>query len=155
VLVGTVPQLEPHGDDDIDVMVLAPPGGDDPRIELVSTAPTELGHTTGTIIAVGDDAAADPEIAEATRRLARLLGAHIVGSANAAATGLIPPGAVVSRNAPLNPDLCIAIGAPAIDLAGSSSLVRIGSTSGKGVDCALGGPIAPQLAELLRVLEER
>lgn len=155
VLVGAAPALDPHGDDDIDVLVLATPGGADPRIELVTTAPAELAHTAGTLIAIGDEAARDPEIAQATRRLARVLGAHIVGSAQAAATGLVAAGAVVSRNAPLNPELCIAIGSPAIDLAGSSSLVRIGATGGKGVDYALGGPIAAQLGELVRALEER
>ena len=112
-------------------------------------------HTTGTVIAIGDEAARDPEIASATRRLARVIGATIVGSASAAATGLIAPGAVASRNAPLTPDLCIAIGSPAIDIAGSSSLVKIGATVAKGPDPVLAGPIAPQLVELIRALEER
>lgn len=155
VLIGAAPRLAAHGEDDIDVMVLSPPGGADPRIELVSTAPAELTHTTGTLIAISDAAAAEPDIARATQRLARVLGAHVVGSASAASAGAVGPGAVIDRGAPLAPGLCVAIGGPAIDVAGAASLVRIGSTGGKGVDGALTGPIASNLAELARVLEGR
>lgn len=155
VTIGAAPRLAVHGDDDIDVMVLSPPGGADPRIELVSTAPAELAHTTGTLIAISDDAADEPDIARAAQHLARVLGAHIVGSASAASAGAVDPGAVIERGAPLAPGLCVAIGVPAIDVAGAASLVRIGSTGGKGVDGALAGPIASSLAELARVLEGR
>jgi hypothetical protein len=155
VLVGAAPRLEVHGDDDIDVMVLTPPGGADPRVELVGTQPAALGHTTGTLIAISDDAAAEPDIARAAQRLAKVLGAHVVGSAAAAAAGAIDPGAVIERGAPLAPGLCVAVGIPAIDVAGAASLVRVGSAGGKGVDGALTGPIAPSLAELARVLEGR
>jgi hypothetical protein len=79
----------------------------------------------------------------------------VVGSASAASTGVVRPGAVVERGAPLAPELCVAIGAPAVDVAGSASLVRIGSSGGKGVDGALSGPIALNLVELARVLEDR
>jgi electron transfer flavoprotein alpha subunit len=154
-LIGAAPRLDTHGDDDIDVMVLTPPGGADPGIELAGTAPAELVHTIGTIIALGDEAASDPEIARATRELASALGAHIVGSASAASAGVVGPGAVIERGAPLAPELCVAIGQPAIDVAGSASLVRIGSAAGKGVDGALSGPIAANLVELTRALEAR
>jgi hypothetical protein len=143
------------GDDDIDVMVLELPGGGDPRIELASSAPAELIHTTGTLIAIGDDAAGDPEIARATARLAKALGAHVVGSAQAANAGVVGPGAVVERGVPLAPELCVAIGATAIDVAGSASLVRIATSGGKGVDGALTGSIATHLGELARALENR
>jgi electron transfer flavoprotein alpha subunit len=155
VLIGAAPRLATHGEDDIDVMVMSPPGGADPRIELVSTAPAELAHTTGVLIAIGDDAAAEPEIARATQRLAKVLGAQVVGSASAASAGVVGPGAVLEHDAPLAPALCVTIGVPAIDLAGAASLVRVGSAGGKGVDGALTGPIAPNLAELARVLEGR
>jgi len=155
VLVGAAPRPEIHGDDDIDVMVLVLHGGADPRIELVSTAPAELVHTTGTIIAIGDDAASDPEIAQATQRLARVLGAHVVGSACAASAGVVASGAVLEPGAPLAPELCVSIGLPPIDLAGSTSLVRIGTAGGKGVDGALTGPVAANLGELARLLEDR
>jgi electron transfer flavoprotein alpha/beta subunit len=155
VLVGSAPRAARHGDDDIDVMVLELPGGIDPRIELASTAPAELCHTTGTLVAIGDDAACDPEIAKAAQRLAEVLGAHVVGSAAAATAGVVGPGAVLERDAPLIPELCVAIGLPPIDLAGSASLVRVGTAGGKGVDGALTGPIAANLGELARLLEDR
>ncbi|HEU4730793.1 MAG TPA: hypothetical protein VFT22_23015 [Kofleriaceae bacterium] len=155
VLVGTGPRLAPHTDEDIDVMVLALPGGADPRIELASSAPAELVHTTGTLIAIDDDAARDPDIAIATQRLARVMGAHVVGSTHAASAGVVGPGAVVEHGAPLTPELCVAVGRPAIDVAGSASVVRIGSTGGKGIDGALAGPIAANLGELARTLEGR
>jgi len=154
-LIGAAPRLDVHGDDDIDVMVLSLPGGADPSIELAGSAPAELVHIIGMIIALGDEAANDPEIARATQQLATTLGAHVVGSARAATTGVVRPGAVVERGAPLAPELCVAIGLPAIDVAGSASLVRIGSSGGKGVDGALTGPIAANLVELGRVLEDR
>jgi len=157
VLVGAAPRLAPHGDDDIDVLVIAVPGGGDPRVELAGTAPAETAHRLGPVIAIGDDAAADPEIAKATRRLARALGAQIVGGPRAAATGVVDSGAVVERHAPLAPELCVAVGAPALDLAGAASLVRVGGGGGstKHVDCALSGPIATRLDELARALEDR
>ncbi len=154
-LVGAAPRLEPHGDDDIDVMMLAPPGGADPRIELVGTQPASLARTTGTLIAISDDAAADPQVARAAHRLAHVLGGHVVGSAATAETAALEPGALIERGAPLAPALCVAVGIPAIDVAGAASLVRIGSTGGKGVDGALGGPIASNLVELARALEDR
>lgn len=155
VLIGAGPQLPAHGEDDIDVMVLAPPGGADPRIELVGTAPAEPAHTTGALVAIGDEAATEPDIARAAQRLARALGATVVGSAHAASAGAVGAGAVIERDAPLAPALCVAVGAPAIDVAGAASLVRIGGANGKGGDAALTGAIAPQLAELARALEGR
>jgi hypothetical protein len=155
VMVGAAPRLAPHSEDDIDVMVLAPPGGADPRIELIGTAPAEIAHTMSPLIAIGDEAAVEPDIARATQRLARAMGAYVVGSARAAAAGVIGPGAVVEPDAPLAPALCIEVGAPAIDVAGAASVVRIGGAGGKGIDGALTGAIGPNLAELARLLEDR
>ena len=155
LLVGAAPRLDAHGDDDIDVLVVSVPGGGDPRIELAGTAAAPLAQTTGPLIAIGDAAAANPEIAKATRRLALALGAPIVGSAKAAAAGVVGADGVLARGAPVIPDLCVSVGAPSIDLAGSASLVRIGSAGGKGVDAALSGPIAGHLGELARLLEDR
>jgi hypothetical protein len=155
VLVGAAPRSDGPGDDDIDVMVLAVAGGADPRIELAGTAPAEIVHTTGPLIAIGDDAASDPDIAKATRRLAQAIGAQVVGSAHAASAGVVGPGAVIERGAAVTPELCVAIGLPSIDVAGSTSLVRIGTGGGKGVDGALTGPVASNLGELARLLEAR
>jgi hypothetical protein len=156
-LIGMAPRLDPHGDDDIDVLVLSPPGGADPSIELASTAPAEILYTTGTIVAIDDEAARDPEIASATQRLARVLGAHVVGSAAAASAGVVGAGAALEHDAPLAPEQCIVVGLPAIDVAGAAGLVHIGPPAGKSmsVDGALSGPIAANLDELARALEDR
>jgi len=154
-LFGAAPPVELPGDDDIDVMVLSPPGAADPTIELAGTAPAELAYSAGTVLAIGDDAASDPQIAKAALRLARLLGAPVTGSAAAASAGVVEPGAVVERGQALAPELCIAVGLPAIDIAGSTSLIRVGTAGGKGVDAQLTGPIAANLGELARVLEGR
>jgi hypothetical protein len=154
-LIGAAPRLPTHSDDDIDVMLLAPPGGADPRIELVSTAPAELVHTTGAVVAISDEAAVEPDIARAAQRLARALGAHLVGGAHAASAGAIGAGAVIAADAALAPALCVAIGTGEIDVAGAASLVRVGAAGGKGIDGALTGSIGPHLAELARTLEGR
>jgi electron transfer flavoprotein alpha subunit len=154
-LIGAAPRLEAHCEDDIDVMVLPSTGGGDPAIELAGTSPAELAHTTGTLIVIGDDAVGEPEVVKGAQRLAGLLGANVVGSPLAASAGVVGAGAIIDRGAPLAPELCIAIGVPAIDIAGSASVVRIATSGGKGVDAALTGPIATSLLELNRALGER
>lgn len=154
-MIGAAPRLASHSEDDIDVMVLFQPGGADPRIELVASAPAELAHTTGAVVAISDEAAVEPDLARAAQRLARALGAHLVGGAHAASAGAVESGAVIAPDAALAPALCVAIGADEIDVAGAASLVRVGAAGGKGVDGALTGPIGPNLAELARALEGR
>jgi hypothetical protein len=153
VLIGAT-RATGAGDDDIDIVVLAIPGGADTRIELASSAPAELVHTSGTVVAIDDEVAADPQAMRAATRLAGMLGAHVVGGVGAARSGTISPGAVVDRNTPLAPELCIAIGSPAIDVAGAASLIRIGTGVSKGADGALPGVVGVALAELVRALEE-
>ena len=143
------------GDEDIDLSVLVFPGGADQRIELAGHGSAELAHTLGPIIALGDDAAADSETVTAARRLAKQLGAQLVGGPAAVRTGAVAPGAVVDRHTPLAPELCIAVGSIALDLAGSTSLIRIGPSSGKGVEGALStGTLAETLSELSAALED-
>jgi len=154
-LIGSAPRLAPHSDDDIDVMVLAPAGAADARIELVGSAPAALVHTTGAVIAIGDDAAGDPEIARAAAQLAAALGASVVGSAAAATAGAVASGAVLPPGAALAPALCVTIGVPPVDLAGATSVVQIAAAGGTGGDATLNGPIAPNIAELARALEGR
>jgi hypothetical protein len=143
------------GDDDIDLVVLAMPGAADPRIELAGSAPAELAHTRGAIIAIDDEHAKDTRVVGQARRLAHLLGAHLVGGPAAVRAEAIEPNAVVDRTTPLAPELCITIGTPAIDLAGASSLIRIGAPAGKTSDGALPGLAEVALAELVRALEDR
>ena len=154
VLIGAAPRVEIHGDDDIDMMVLALAGGADPRIELASTTPAALIHTLGTLVAIGDDAANDPEIVKATQRLARVLGAQVVGGAFVASAGVIEAGAVMAHGAALAPEMCVAIGHPAIDLAGAASKVTIGA-SDKAAGGGLLAGVAASLGELAQMLEER
>lgn len=140
-------------DDDVDLVVLVLPGGGDVRIELAGTAPAEVAHTTGVVVALGDDAAADPAVAKDAARLAAKLGAPLVGSAQAARSGAIATGGVIERNAPFAAELCIAIGAANLDLSGATSVVRLSSTAVKHADGALTGSIAQNLADVLRTLE--
>ena len=140
VLVGATPPTT-VGDDDIDIVVLAMPGGGDNRIEIAGVTPAEVTHGNGTIVAIDDASAADAQIMGAATRLASLLGAPVVRSAGT----------------PLAPELCIAIGSPSIDLAGASSLIRIGpvprGAAGKNVDGAI-DLSGPALVELVKALEE-
>lgn len=153
VLVGASRAEPGRGDEDIDLVVLVSPGGADPRIEVAGTAPAELKHTGAAIVALGDDVAHEPEVIRGAKRLARLLGAHLVGGTAAAKSGAVAASAAVERGAALAPELCVAIGTPSIDLAGASALVRIGTAGGKGVDGALPGPAGASLDELVRTLE--
>ena len=152
-MIGTHP-VQRTGDDDIDLVVLVFPAASDTRIELAgSTAATELPHALGPLIAIGDDVAGDAELVANVRRIARQLGAQIIGGPSAVRAGAVAPACAIDRATPLAPELCIAVGAVALDLAGSTSLVRVGPSSGKNVDGALSGPPAANVAELARVLE--
>lgn len=152
-MIGTG-RAKPSGDEDIDLVVLVFPGAADPRIEPVGSSSAELAHTLGPIVALGDDAAADPDTVAAAKHLAKLLGAHVVGGPSAVRAGAVAPAAVVDRHTPLAPELCIAVGSIALDLAGSTHLVRVGPSSGKGVEGALSaGTPGENLVELARALE--
>ncbi len=140
-------------DDDADLVVLLIPGGSDARIELAGQTAAEVAHTSGAMIAIGDDVANDPAIARDARQLAALLGAPIVGTATAARSGAVSPGGVIDRNSPLAPEVMIAIGNVNVDLAGSTSLIRITPNPGKQVDGALTGPVGGSLSELVDALK--
>jgi len=153
VLVGVAPPPV-FADDDADFTSLAF-ANLETRLELVGAVPAELEHAR-VMIAIGDDVLAEPELADSTRRLAALLGARVIGHPAAVRAGMIGPGDVVDRNAPLAPDLCVVVGSPAIDLAGATSVVRIGGSGAtKHVDGALPGLAGVGLVELVRALEAR
>lgn len=152
VLVGTA-RVEPgRGDEDIDLVVLAASGGGDPRIELAGSSAAEITHAAA-IVAIGDDVAADPGVVRGAARLARVLGAHVVGGVAAAKAGIVLPGAVLERGAPVSPTICVAVGTTTLDLAGAAALIRIATNGGKGGDGALTGPADANLDELARILE--
>ena len=70
-------------------------------------------------------------------------------------SGLYGLGTKIAPDTALAPALCVAIGTDEVDVAGATSLVRVGAAGGKGVDGALTGSIGPNLAELARALEGR
>jgi electron transfer flavoprotein alpha subunit len=140
------------GDEDIDMVVLAFPNATDGRLEIAGNQPVELVHTLGPVIAIGDDVAGDADVVNGAKRLAKQLGAQIVGSPSAVRAGAVAPALVIERHTPLAPDLCIAVGSISLDLAGSTNLVRIGPSSGKNVEGALTGAPSASLAELTSTL---
>lgn len=151
VMVGGA-QAPLTADDDADLVVLVIPGGSDDRIDLVSTSVAEVAHTSGAMVALGEDVAGDGAIARDARQLAALLGAPIVGNAAAARGGAVSAGGIIEKNSPLAPEVMIAIGNANLDLAGSTSLIRITPNPGKQVDGALTGPIGGSLSELVEAL---
>lgn len=152
-LVGRASET-PRGDDDVDVVVLAIPGGGDDRVELAGSAPAEVLHTSGAVVALGDEAAKDPKVVANAKILAQRLGAILIGGAEAARAGVLPAGAVVERTTPLAPDLCVMIGAAQVDISGAASLIKIGAQPGKYVDGALPGTVDLGLAALVERLED-
>jgi len=150
-LIGGVHTVIP-GEDDVDRVVLMAPSSADPRVELVGTSAAEVAHTGGVLVAIGDEVATEPAIARDAARLAALLGAPLAGGPGAIRAGAVVPGGVVDRGTALAPELCVIVGNVSLDLGGATSLVRIGSAGGKGVDGALAGPIDQSLADLCRVL---
>ena len=153
VLVGATPPPV-LADDDADFTSLAF-ANVETRVQLTGTSVAELAHAR-VMIALGDDVLAEPDLADSARRLATLLGGRVIGHPAAVRAGVIGPGDVVDRNAPLAPELCVVVGSPSIDLAGSTSVVRIGGTgTAKHVDGDLPGLAGFGLAELVRVLEAR
>lgn len=153
-LIGTGP-LREDADANIDCVLLVAPGGADGRVDVVGAQLAELAHTEAVVVAIGDDAIGDAATLASARRLATLLGAPLVGSAAAARAGAIEAGAVIERTTPLAPELCIAIGNAMLDLAGTTSLIRIAASERRGVEAALVGPVAENLAALVAALEAR
>jgi electron transfer flavoprotein alpha subunit len=142
-LIGRAPHVG-RCDEDVDLTVIAAPGGPDPRIELAGTAPAQVVQTAGALVALGEDVAQDAQIAADARRLASRLGGQLVGGAAAPR---------VEQSTPLAPELCVAIGSAELDLAGATGVIRIGAPAGKTVDGALPGVPSVGLAELLKHLE--
>ncbi|HEY5950165.1 MAG TPA: hypothetical protein VIV40_31935 [Kofleriaceae bacterium] len=149
-LIGSA-EAAPAGDDDVDLVVLAMPGGGDQRLELAGMTAAEVSHTGSAVVVIGDDVASDVKIVTDAKRLAALLGAQLVGSAGAAR--VLAQGAIVDRQTAMAPALCVLIGNAQVDLAGSTSVIRIGAQPNKSVDGALPGPIDKSLADLVKRLE--
>lgn len=154
VLVGSAPRVA-AGNPAIDCILIVAPVTEDPRIELAGSSAAELLHESGAIVVIGDEVHQDAGALASAKQLAALLDAPLVGTAAAARTGAIEPGAIADRNTPIAPAVCVSVGTAVVDLAGATSLVRIGTAGGKSIDGALVGPVAPQLAALVAALEEQ
>jgi hypothetical protein len=134
-----------------EITVLGLPGGDK-RVEVAGAQPAEVVAGASTLIILGDDAL-DPGVIAGAQRLAQLIGAHVIGSPNAARAGAIALDHVVDTGAPLAPELAVIVGNLAIDLAGSTTIVRVGvDVSGKGLDGLLPPPMTNSLDELVNAL---
>lgn len=142
--------VQPTCRDRVDAVIL-PPAEPDARVELLAAMPADVAQSGGVLIAVGDDAARDPEVAAGARKLAKLVGGQLVGNAGAVRAKLVASGAQLTRDTPLAPELCIAIGDARMDLAGATSLVKLGA--GKAADGALPGSAREGLADVLAKLE--
>jgi hypothetical protein len=156
-MVGRAPAIDAVADDcDVDVVVLAMPGTRDDRIELVTTSPAEIAHASGTVVVLGDDVAGDARVTAAAQRFARMMNAHLVGGAAAVRSGAVSNGAVVDKTTPLAPELCVTIGGAQVDVAGATSVIKIGasaSTRVPGVDGVVPGLAEAGITELVKKLE--
>ncbi len=158
--VALIARADSHGREtdatlnDVDVIVLALPGGADTRVELASTSAAEVVHTAGALVALGDDVLKDRKTVSDAKKLAARLGAQLVGTKVTGKT--VPAAAVVDKNTPLAPELCVTIGNAHLEVAGATSLVRIGSTAPKDkiADGALPGLVDVGVREIVKLLEE-
>jgi hypothetical protein len=170
-MIGSAPVLPPipesHGHDPVEMIVLSVPGGGDARVELAGSAPAEIAHTSGALVALGDDVAGDAKIVADAKRLAAALGGAVVGGREAARVGAISAGGVLDKRTAIAPELCVQVGAVPLELAGASCVIRIGgrkradtssgapSSAGtaKAVDGSIDGSPGDALAELVERLE--
>jgi hypothetical protein len=156
-MVGRAPAIDQVADDcDVDVVVLAMPGNRDERIELVTTSPAEIAHASGTILVLGDDVANDARVTASAQRLARMMNAQLVGGTAAVRSGAVANGAIVDKTTPLAPELCVTIGGAQVDVAGATSVIKIGAspaTRVASVDGVVPGIAETGLADLVRKLE--
>lgn len=155
-MIGRAARFAVLEDADVDVVVLAVPGAADSRLELVATAPADAAQSAATVIVLGDDVAGDPKVIASAKQLAVLINAHLVGGSAAVRAGAIEKRAVVDRATPLAPELCVTIGNAQVDVAGATSVIKIGATPTNRVtfvDGALPGLADVGLAELVAKLE--
>ena len=155
-MIGRAARFAVLEDADVDVVVLAVPGTADPHLELVATTPADAAQSVASVIVLGDDVATDPKVIAAAKQLAVLIDAHVVGGNAAARAGAIEKRAVVERSTPLAPELLVTIGNAQVDVAGATSVIKIGATPTNrvtAVDGALPGLADVGLAELVAKLE--
>ncbi|HEY3802128.1 MAG TPA: hypothetical protein VGL61_05945 [Kofleriaceae bacterium] len=133
----------------VDLVVLPAVDGDS-QVEIVGAAPLEPAHAIGALVAIGDDVADDAAIVANAKRLAAQLGGQLAaGPKHAARLGAL----AIERTTPLAPELCVQIGGGQLDLAGATSVIKVGAPISKLADGALPGPPSTGLAEIVDRLE--
>jgi hypothetical protein len=141
------------GDGRVDVVVL-PPADGDMRVEIIETVPiASAEHASGAVIALADDLASDANAVADAKRLAELVGGRLIASKAGARSAGLAKIAIVDHATPLAPELCVAIGQAQVDVAGATSVIKLGAQPGKLVDGALPGSAKSRLAELLAAME--
>lgn len=129
----------------IEVTVLATRAPADDRVEVVGSAAPDARHARRLVVALGSDALADAATAGAARKLGARLGAVVLEAR------------AVDETIALSPELYVQVGAAVGDLAGASSIVRLGvhpEDRRKGDDGALPAPLAAAVTDLARALTE-
>ncbi len=122
-MIGRADRTSP-ADEDVDLIVLAAPGGIDTRVEIVGVTAAEPASTA--VIALGDDVAKDSKVVASARKLAKLLHAQVIAS----------------DAAPVAPALCVTVGNARLELAGSTSVVAIGTRDELARIVELAGKVA-------------
>lgn len=129
----------------IDVSILATKAADDDRVEVVGSGEPEVRHARRIVVALGSDALADTATAAAARNLGARLGAVVIEAGS------------VDEAVALSPELYVQVGAAVGDLAGASSIVRLGvhpEDRRKGDDGTLPTPLAAAVTDLAHALTE-
>lgn len=116
-----------------------------PRAARIGGRGADPTHVLGAVVALGDDAAGDPAVVAATSRLAALVGAPVLRAS----------GGRADKHANTSAELFVAVGTTPVEPSGASTVIKIGGAAGRHIDGALAEPVAPTLAELVRVLESR
>lgn len=157
-LIGHAEHLMPQTGnevDDIDVVALSVPARVDENLSLGAVEPAKSGTTRSVLIALADDLVSnDKLVADATRLAAKLDGQLVIGKGAGKGGGKLPGAISVDATVPLAPDVCVAIGKVSLDVAGASSLIRIGGPSDKTADGLLPAPADISLASLVKTLED-
>ena len=123
-------------------LVVLPAAEASSRVEVVGVAPAEIAHTRGSLVAIATEVAGDAAVVAGAERLAKLVGGQ-----------LVTIGKGVERSTPLSPELCVIVGGAQLDVAGATSVIKIGANGGRLVDGALPGSPGTGLAELVERVE--
>jgi hypothetical protein len=126
----------------------------DKSIELGAIEDADVAVATQPIVALADDVVGNAKLVADAKKLAALLDATIVGGA---AVKSVAGASVLPKASALAPELCISIGTSKLEVAGATSVIRIGATdkaADKTADGTLPAPPDVSLASLVKHLED-